>query len=90
MASLTVRVPDRLRREMRKLSDINWSAVVRDAIEDRIRIEELGTKRDWDRVRQAARMTDSIFQEMSRKYGHIQFNSAETIRYWREKRYGPT
>jgi len=79
-----------LRKDMRKLTDVNWSAVVRDAIEERVRIEELRTKCDWDRVRQAVKMTDAIYDQMNRKYGHIQFNSAETIRYWREKRHGPT
>ena len=75
---------------MRKLADVNWSAVVRDAIEGRVRIEELRAKRDWDRVRQAVKMTDAVYDQMSRKYGHIQFNSAETIRHWREKKHGPT
>ena len=41
IASLTVRVPERLREDMRKLTGVNWSAVVRDAIEQRVRIEEL-------------------------------------------------
>jgi len=75
---------------MQKLSDVNWSAVVRDAIEERIRLEELKATRDWERVRRAAKLTDSIYEQMRRKYGHIEYNSAETIRYWREKRYGPT
>ena len=87
---MTVRVPERLRKDMRKLTGVNWSAVVRDAIEERVRIEELRTNRDWDRVRRATRMTDSIYRRMRRKYGHIQYNSAETIRDWREKRFGPS
>jgi hypothetical protein len=90
MASLTVRLPERLRKEMRKLTGVNWSAVVRDAIEERVRIEELSFGRDWDRVRRAAKMTDAVYERISRKYGHIHYNSAETIRYWREKRYGPS
>lgn len=75
---------------MRKLKGVNWSDVVRDAIEERVRIEESAAERDWDRVRRAARMTDSIYEQTRRKYGHIHYNSAETIRHWREKRYGPT
>jgi hypothetical protein len=90
MASLTVRLPERLRKDMSKLTKVNWSAVVRDAIEERIRLEELKTTRDWDRIRRAAKLTDSIYDQMRRKYGHIEYNSAETIRYWREKQYGPT
>ena len=90
MAILTVRLPERLRRDMRKLKGINWSAVVRDSIEARVRIEEVKYKRDWDRVKAAVKVTDSIFEQIKSKHGHIDYNSAETIRYWREKRYSPT
>ena len=56
-----------MRKDMRKLTDVNWSAVVREAMEERVRIEELRTKRHWDRVRQAVKMTDLIYDQMSRK-----------------------
>ncbi len=90
MAVITVRVPDKLRRAMTKVKNVNWSAVVRDAIESRVELELEENGRDWDRVRRANKLADRIFNEMQRKYGHVPFNSAETIRYWRERRYGST
>ena len=72
------------------MKNVNWSAAIRDAIEHRIRLEERMPNRDWDRVREADRMANAIFEEMHRKYGHLNFDSTETIRYWRAKRYGRT
>jgi hypothetical protein len=86
LAVITVRVPDRLKREMRKVRSVNWSALLRDAIEARIELERRSTGRDWERVRQAGARADAICREMASKYGLIDFNSAETIRYWREVR----
>jgi post-segregation antitoxin (ccd killing protein) len=40
---VSVRVPDRLRREMERLKDVNWSALLRSAIEERLRREKLKT-----------------------------------------------
>jgi hypothetical protein len=90
MAVITVRLPERLKKEMRQLRDVNWSGVVRDAIEARVRLEAARHGRDWDKVKDAARLTDSIYQEVSRKHGHMNFDSAETIRAWRERRFGHT
>jgi hypothetical protein len=86
LAVITVRVPDRLRKEMRKVKSVNWSAVLRAAIEARIQVERRATARDWELVRQAGARADAIYNEMASKYGYIDFNSAETIRYWREAR----
>ena len=86
MALVTVRVSERLHKEMRKLRSVNWSALLRDAIESRIELERRANMRDWERVREGSRMADAIYAEMARKYGQVDFNSAETIRYWREMR----
>lgn len=83
---ITIRVPDRLKRKMRKVKSVNWSALVRDAIQARIELEQRATARDWERVREAGVRADAIYKEMASRYGHIDFNSAETIRYWREVR----
>jgi len=83
---ITVRVPDRLKREMRKVRSVNWSALLRGAIQTRIELERRATGRDWERVREAGVRADAIYREMASKYGYIDFNSAETIRYWREVR----
>ncbi len=85
MPLVTVRVPERLRKEMGKLKSVNWSAVLRHAIEARIELEQR-TSRDYDRVREASRKADAIRKEIRNKYGCVDFNSAETIRYWREIR----
>ena len=78
-----------MRKRMKRLKDVNWSAVVRDAIESRINLEKK-TGRDWNRVREADRMANVIFEEMHRKYGHVDYDSTETIRFWRARRYGST
>ena len=90
MAVITVRLPERLKKEMRKLRGVNWSFVVRDAIESRVRLEAARRDRDWDRVKKASKLTDSIFEEVSRKHGHMDYDSTEAIRAWREKRFGHT
>ncbi len=86
LALVTVRVQERLKRQMRKLKSVNWSALLRDAIEARIDLEQRATTRDWDRVREGSRKADAIRHEIERKYGYIDFDSTETIRYWREMR----
>jgi hypothetical protein len=83
LAVITVRVPERLRKQMRSLTDVDWSSVVRDAIEARVRLESVEPERDWDRVREADKITEAIFAEMYRKYGHVRYDSTETIREWR-------
>jgi hypothetical protein len=86
LALVTVRVPERLKKEMRKLKSVNWSALLREAIESRIELEHRTLTRDWEKVREGSRRADSVYMEMARRYGQIEFNSAETIRYWREMR----
>ena len=85
MALVTVRVPERVKKQMRKLKAVNWSALLRHAIEARIELEQR-TPRDLDRVREASRKADAIRKEIRNKYGYVDFNSAETVRYWREIR----
>jgi Arc/MetJ-type ribon-helix-helix transcriptional regulator len=90
LAVITVRIPEQVRRKMRRLKAVNWSAVVRDAIEARLDVEGRAQERDWDRVRRADKVAETVFREMHRDYGHIDFNSTEIIRYWRDRRYGST
>ena len=40
---VSVRVPKRLRREMQKLKDVDWSALLKSAIEERLKREGLKT-----------------------------------------------
>ncbi|MGA2789778.1 MAG: hypothetical protein ABSF00_03300 [Candidatus Bathyarchaeia archaeon] len=87
MALVTVRVPEGLKKQMRKLRSVNWSELLRQAIEDRIELEQRNLVKDWGRVREGSRKADAIRHELERKYGHVDFNSAETIKYWRENRF---
>ncbi len=87
---VTVRVPEGLKKQMRKLRSVNWSELLRQAIEDRIELEQRNVVKDWDRVREGCRKADTIRHELERKYGYVNFNSAETIKYWRENKFGAT
>ena len=40
---VSVRVPERLRREMERLRDVDWSALLKSAIEERLKRERLKT-----------------------------------------------
>lgn len=90
MALVTVRVPEGLKKEMRKLKSVNWSELLREAIEERVELEKRFVTKDWDRVKKGSREADVIRNELERKYGYADFNSAETIRYWRESRFAAT
>ena len=85
LALVTVRVPEQLRKEMRKLRSVNWSALLREAIQTRIELEQQVTK-DLERVRKGSRRADAVRREIRKRHGYIDFDSAETIRYWRETR----
>lgn len=86
MAIITIRVPDRLRKNMRKFRNINWSSTIRKAIEDRIMIEQSREKRDRALIIDANRTIERVFAESSKKYGSIEYDSAATIRSWRDSR----
>jgi hypothetical protein len=75
---------------MRHLKDVNWSAFLRDAIEHRIKLEETIAERDWQKIHEADKLTEEIFNEMHKRHGHVEYDSTETIRSWREKRHGNT
>lgn len=90
MALVTVRVPEGLKKQMRRLKSVNWSELLRQAIEERVELEQRSVTKDWERVREGSRKADAIRNEIARKYGYVDFNSAETIRHWRENRFGAT
>jgi len=71
-AKLTVRIPRELKERMDRFKDINWSEVVRKAVEERLREEE---------VRWALRVMD----ELSRK-ARPQKPLTEVIREFRDRR----
>ena len=81
MASVSLRVPDELKRKMDEHSEINWSAVIRANIEEEI--GRLESRSIGHAVATSERLSNEIDE------GEIKDeNTAETIREWREKRYG--
>lgn len=85
MAQLTIRLPDRLKKQMGRFKEINWSEVVRKAIEARI-VLEMRRRRDTRRSLEAARKQDEIAKLLASQYSGP-WSSVEVIRYWRKHRY---
>ena len=87
MAFLSVRVPQSLKEKMKKINGVNWSEVVRGAIEERVE-EELRRKRQRDpaAILEAIREQDRIASVLGSK-PTPDWSSVEVIRYWREHRY---
>ena len=72
MASITVRISEQLKKEMDKIKDVNWSEVLRHAIEQELKKA---------RMQQASRKIDAL-----REKSTIEWDSVKVIREWREKR----
>jgi len=72
MVSITVRIPEGLKEKMNQLKDINWSEVIRRAIEEEVRKA---------RMREASRRIDAL-----REKSNIKWDSTKVIREWRERR----
>jgi hypothetical protein len=83
LALITVKVDEDLKRRMASRADLNWSEVVRAAIEERLRAEETTRKRKLDRarIREAMAISDSIREKTSGNW-----SVTEEIRRWRELR----
>jgi len=78
---ISFRVRRELKEKMEKLRHINWSEVVRKAIEDTIRREESKLRnKDRARMKAAALRTDQLRREVPG------WSSVEEIRRWREAR----
>ena len=88
MTSITIRVPEELRRKMRNLSTINWSEVARRAIESRVAQETAREGKDREAISEAGRRIDGIYEKLRAEHGTIPFDSSATIREWRDRRYG--
>ena len=86
MAILTVRLPDKLKRQMRRLSHINWSQVVRRAIEETVQAELAHQETKGARILEASRSIDQLHEEVKRMYGTVEYDSAKTVRSWRGAR----
>lgn len=84
--TITVRIPEGLRRRMDRIKGVNWSEVVRRAILERVMLEEKAEGKDWDAVRRAAKEADELRTKLEAKHGKCDYDSAETIRCWRDAR----
>ncbi len=77
---VSARVDEETRRKMRRLRHVNWSEVLREAIRERIRLEERRRERDAADVREALRLMNSI------RHPRPGFDGTEEIRKWRDQR----
>jgi hypothetical protein len=83
---LTVRVPDTLKRRLRMFPEVNWSQIVRSALEDRVTMEmSTHEAKDKKRILRAVRIQDEA-AEKTAKWSR-QWSSIEVIRWWRQHRY---
>jgi predicted transcriptional regulator len=90
VTSITIRVPDELKKKMKSLPEINWSEVVRRAIASRVNLELAREGKDWAAISKSGTRIDGIYEKLRAEHGSIEFDSSETVRYWRDRRYGAT
>ncbi|KKK99768.1 hypothetical protein LCGC14_2629410 [marine sediment metagenome] len=76
MTNISVRIDPELKEMMDKFKDLNWSAVIRDAIKKRIENE---TERN---LAKAVLINERIIKKAPKD-----FNSSDIIRRFREERY---
>ncbi|KKM22662.1 hypothetical protein LCGC14_1623030 [marine sediment metagenome] len=76
MTNISVRIDPELKERMDKFKDLNWSAVIRDAIKKRIETE---TERN---LAKAVLINERIIKKAPKD-----FNSSDIIRRFREERY---
>lgn len=81
MPTVSLRVPEDVKEKMNEHSEINWSAVIRAHIEEEI--DRLESRRIGHAVATSERLSSEIEEEDVKAE-----NTAETIREWRETRYG--
>jgi len=77
---VSARIDEETRRRMRRLPHVNWSQVIREAINDRLRREEMRRRPDRAQLLEAKRLADSIRRPSPG------WDSTEEIRRWRDLR----
>lgn len=84
MTIVTVRLDEKLKARMRRLRHVNWSEVIRNAVAQRVELEEsLAASRtiNMDLLRKAVADQDRLREKTSGTW-----SGAEEIRKWRELR----
>ncbi len=77
MAIVTVRVDEETKRRMAELGQINWSQVLRESIRRKL------TEEEGRNLARAVLITSQLQRPAPKGW-----DSAKTIRYWRDHRYG--
>ncbi len=79
MANISVRVDEKMKKEMEQLKQVNWNEVIRTAIKERL---------NQEKQKNLAKAV--LINEKIRKTAPEGYDSTKVIREWREKRnYGP-
>lgn len=81
MEVVSVKVDKQIKDKMRRLSNVNWSEVIREALVKKIQ-QELSRTRTVDR--KSLLEASSIADRMRKASAH--WNSTEEIRKWRQTR----
>ena len=81
MGSVSVRVPDEMKERMEEHDEVNWSAVLRGTIEEEL--QELESRNVAHAVATSERLSSAIDTDAV-----AATNTAETIRRFRESRFG--
>jgi len=81
MGTVSFRVPDEIKARMEEYDEINWSAVLRDHIEEEL--HSLESRNIAHAVATSERLSSAIDADEV-----ATTNTAETIREFRETRYG--
>ena len=81
MATVSLRVPDGLKERMDEHGEINWSAVIRSHLEDEL--TQLESRNIGHAVAVSERLSSVVDDPAIAEQ-----NTAETIREWRDRRYG--
>jgi len=81
MPTMSTKIPENLKKRIKKLTHINWSEVMRLAILKRAEEEE---KKIMDRDRKIIEQSSQKMDQLRRK---AQGNTTEELRTWREIRH---
>lgn len=81
MATVSIRVPEEVKERMQAYEHINWSAVLRDEIEEHL--NALASRNMAHAVATSERLSQQIDADEVADQ-----NTADVIRRWRDDRYG--
>lgn len=82
MATVSVRIPDRMKARMDQFPEVNWSAVLRNQLE-----EELD-QREGRNIARAVLVSEQLSNSVDAD-SLGEYDSVETIRAYRDSRRGP-